>query len=54
MGHADIDPKLVPRAIGWQHKFLRVPFDGVAHWGFQTKTGMELFKKVAFAPKVSA
>jgi hypothetical protein len=54
MSHQDMDPKLVPLAIGWHNKFLRVPFDGVAHWGFRTNAARELFKKVAYAPKVSS
>jgi hypothetical protein len=52
MSDEDVDPKLVPQIIGWEHKFIRVPFKGTAHWGFQTSQGLELFKNIAFGPKV--
>lgn len=53
MSDQDLDPRLVPRLIGWRYKFLRVPFNGMAHWGFRDETALDIFMKVAYAPKVS-
>ncbi len=54
MSDADLDPRVVPRIIGWRYKFLRVPFNGEAHWGFKDKEALDIFKQVALAPKVSS
>lgn len=49
MSDQDLDPGKVPYIIGWRHKFLRVPYNGMTHWGFETAVGLYLFKKAAFS-----
>lgn len=54
MSREDIDPKAIPRLIGWRHKFLRVPFNGEAHWGFQSQAALEAFRTAVELTKVSS
>lgn len=44
MSARDPDPKLLMSRT--KHFFLRVPFYGVAHWGFATQEGLDYFKKM--------
>jgi hypothetical protein len=38
----DIDPRIFGQLTG--EDFIRVPFDGVAHWGFKSPRTLELFQ----------
>lgn len=40
----DPDPRKVHQLIGGG--FLRVPFDGIAHWGFRHKGDLESFERL--------
>ena len=44
MSPEDIDPRLVQRKVAFH--FLRVPFDGRAHWGFEQQSDLDAFKKI--------
>ena len=54
MSDEDIDPRRAQELIGWEHHFLRVPINGVAHWGFKTQYALDLFKQIALLPKVQS
>lgn len=41
MSPQDVNPRRVNEETS--HLFLRVPFDGVAHWGFETQAGLDWF-----------
>lgn len=45
MSAADLNPRLFSRQVSMD--FLRVPFDGIAHWGFRYEQTLEKFKKMA-------
>lgn len=45
MSSYDPDPKQVQQKIAFN--FLRVPFDSIAHWGFEEEEHLEAFKKMA-------
>lgn len=45
MSAQDLDPKYYSRLS--RGHFLRVPFDGKAHWGFRTHEEMVHFQNVA-------
>lgn len=38
----DLDPREVNRILG--NQFLRVPVDGIAHWGFETARARDWFQ----------
>lgn len=40
----DIDPKVAQQKISFH--FLRVPFNGVAHWGFEQEYELDRFKRL--------
>lgn len=40
----DIDPRTFARDVS--RDFLRVPFDGIAHWGFRYPQTLEKFKHI--------
>lgn len=40
----DIDPVVVQKLVSFH--FLRVPFDGISHWGFLTKTDLDNFLRL--------
>lgn len=46
MSPQDVDPKTFNVVTGWK-PFLRVPFNGVAHWGFKDQSTLNEFKKLA-------
>lgn len=54
MSREDIDPRAIPQLIGWRHKFLRVPFNGMAHWGFRSQDALDAFKQAIELTKVSS
>jgi len=41
MSPQDMDPREFARVTGRQ--FLRVPFDGIAHWGFTSEMSLDKF-----------
>ncbi len=41
MSPQDIDPRVVQRSVSFH--FLRVPFNGEAHWGFTEEAHMHQF-----------
>lgn len=41
---ADLDPRTFARDISMD--FLRVPFDGIAHWGFRYPQTLEKFMSI--------
>ena len=45
MSMQDVDPKIVQQRINFH--FIRVPFDGSAHWGFTSQADLDGFKKLA-------
>ena len=45
MSASDLNPAIFAREIS--RDFLRVPFDGIAHWGFRYPQTLEKFKSMA-------
>lgn len=45
MSAYDVDPRKVQKEVTFN--FLRVPFDGMAHWGFKSQENLDAFKKFA-------
>lgn len=45
----DIDPRRVQKEVDFY--FIRVPFHGEAHWGFQSANHLESFKILAGIPQ---
>lgn len=45
----DLDPKDFSQRT--RHRFLRVPFDGVAHWGFDNEKTRDYFKALSDSKK---
>lgn len=41
MSSEDPDPRKIMKLCN--HYFLRVPFNGEAHWGFRTEAGLNFF-----------
>jgi hypothetical protein len=44
MSGFDLNPRLFAREVSMD--FLRVPFDGIAHWGFRYEQTLEKFKQM--------
>lgn len=47
MSPEDIDPRVFKTMV--EDHFLRVPFDGESHWGFESKKSFEAFEKLGAA-----
>lgn len=48
MSEHDLDPRYVQQQVSFH--FLRVPFNGEAHWGFNYQMDLDNFKVLAKIP----